>query len=85
MIFKKGVNFTWIPSFSVASITGVNMLLCSKDSKSVLTKRKIRGAEVECGFFLFDKPFYKSVYACCWGGGLDRFIDTSDYKYEHIL
>lgn len=83
MIFKKGVNITCIPSSSVASITGVNMLVCSKDSKSGFTKRKIRGAKVECGVFLFDKPFYKFVYACCWGGGLDRFIDTSNYKYEH--
>lgn len=82
MIFKKGVNSTCIPSSSVASITGVNMLVCSKDSKSGFTKRKIRGAKVEW-FFLFDKPFYKFVYACCWGGGLDRFIDTSNYKYEH--
>lgn len=82
MIFKKGVNITCIPSSSVASITGVNMLVCSKDSKSGFTKRKIRGAKVKwC--FLFDKPFYKFVYACCWGGGLDRFIDTSNYKYEH--
>lgn len=78
MIFKEGVNITCIPSSSVASITGVNMLVCSKDSKSGFTKRKIRVC-----FFLFDKPFYKFVYACCWGGGLDRFIDTSNYKYEH--
>lgn len=38
----------------------------------------LRKEKLECGFFLFDKPFYKFVYACCWGGGLDRFIDTSN-------
>lgn len=57
MIFKKGVNSTCIPSSSVASITGVNMLVCSKDSKSGFTKRKIRGAKVECGFFYLTNHF----------------------------
>lgn len=28
--------------------------------------------------FLFDKPFYKSVYACCWDGGLILVIINID-------
>lgn len=43
--------------------------------------RKEKNAKVELGFF--DKPIYKSAYACCQGWGLDRFIDGSDYIYEY--
>lgn len=83
MIFKKGVNIICILSFLVVLIIGVNMFVCSKDSKSGFMKRKIRGVKVECGFFLFDKLFYKFVYVCCLGGSLDCFIDISNYKYEY--
>lgn len=58
MIFKKGVNITCIPSSSVASITGVNMLVCSKDSKSGnLRKEKLEVRKLSVVFFYLTNHF----------------------------
>lgn len=71
MIFKKGVNSICILSFLVVLIIGVNMFVCSKDSKSGFMKRKIRGVKVECGFFYLINYF---ISLCMYVVGVGVWI-----------